>query len=70
MTKAPLLIGEPGVGKTAVIEGLAQRIVEVRFKGFRFRVYSMYSRFPHTLDDVMPVCVSYAISCSASGQTS
>ncbi|CDJ59549.1 heat shock protein, putative, partial [Eimeria maxima] len=28
MTKAPLLIGEPGVGKTAVIEGLAQRIVE------------------------------------------
>lgn len=29
MTKAPLLIGEPGVGKTAVIEGLAQRIVEV-----------------------------------------
>ncbi|KAL8439474.1 hypothetical protein Efla_004673 [Eimeria flavescens] len=27
-TKAPLLIGEPGVGKTAIIEGLAQRIVE------------------------------------------
>ncbi|KAL8273334.1 hypothetical protein Esti_002738 [Eimeria stiedai] len=27
-SKAPLLIGEPGVGKTAVIEGLAQRIVE------------------------------------------
>ncbi|CDJ39981.1 hypothetical protein ETH_00033870 [Eimeria tenella] len=28
MTKAPMLVGEPGVGKTAVIEGLAQRIVE------------------------------------------
>src|SRR5690349_21165649 len=24
----PVLIGEPGVGKTAVVEGLAQRIVE------------------------------------------
>ena len=24
----PVLIGEPGVGKTAIIEGLAQRIVE------------------------------------------
>ena len=24
----PVLIGEPGVGKTAVIEGLAQRIVK------------------------------------------
>jgi len=23
----PVLIGEPGVGKTAVVEGLAQRIV-------------------------------------------
>ena len=29
MVKAPMLLGEPGVGKTAVIEGLAQRIVEV-----------------------------------------
>ena len=24
----PILIGEPGVGKTAIAEGLAQRIVE------------------------------------------
>jgi len=26
----PALIGEPGVGKTAIVEGLAQRIVAVR----------------------------------------
>lgn len=26
----PVLIGEPGVGKTAIVEGLAQRIVKVR----------------------------------------
>ena len=25
----PVLIGEPGVGKSAVVEGLAQRIVRV-----------------------------------------
>ena len=24
----PVLIGEPGVGKTAIVEGLARRIVE------------------------------------------
>ena len=24
----PILLGEPGVGKTAIVEGLAQRIVE------------------------------------------
>ncbi|MEZ4634421.1 MAG: hypothetical protein R2856_05490 [Caldilineaceae bacterium] len=24
----PALIGEPGVGKTAIIEGLAQRVIE------------------------------------------
>ncbi|OEH77793.1 hypothetical protein cyc_06087 [Cyclospora cayetanensis] len=28
MTKAPMLLGEAGVGKTAIVEGLAQRIVE------------------------------------------
>ena len=26
----PALIGEPGVGKTAIVEGLAQRIVKVK----------------------------------------
>jgi len=26
----PVLIGEPGVGKTAVVEGLAQRIARAR----------------------------------------
>ena len=26
----PVLIGEPGVGKTAIVEGLAQRIVKKR----------------------------------------
>ena len=30
----PVLIGEPGVGKTAVIEGLAQRIVTRRCAGW------------------------------------
>ena len=28
----PVLIGEPGVGKTAVVEGLAQRIVREMFR--------------------------------------
>ncbi len=28
----PVLIGEPGVGKTAVVEGLAQRIVREMFQ--------------------------------------
>ena len=26
----PVLIGEPGVGKTAIVEGLAQRIIDAR----------------------------------------
>ncbi len=26
-TKNPVLIGDPGVGKTAIVDGLAQRIV-------------------------------------------
>ena len=29
----PVLIGEPGVGKTAIAEGLAQRIVDGRYAG-------------------------------------
>ena len=33
----PVLIGEPGVGKTAIVEGLAQRIVERRHPRGRSR---------------------------------
>ena len=29
----PVLIGEPGVGKTVIVEGLAQRIVRKRCAG-------------------------------------
>jgi ATP-dependent Clp protease ATP-binding subunit ClpC len=42
----PVLIGEPGVGKTAIVEGLAQRIVE--------------SRVPETLRDKRLVIIDLA----------
>ena len=28
----PVLVGEPGVGKTAIVEGLAQRMVAEKFQ--------------------------------------
>jgi ATP-dependent Clp protease ATP-binding subunit ClpC len=40
----PLLIGEPGVGKTAVVEGLAQRIVDGQVPG------ALAARQVYTLD--------------------
>lgn len=30
----PVLIGEPGVGKSAIVEGLALRIVQRKFRAF------------------------------------
>ena len=33
----PVLIGEPGVGKTAIVEGLAQRIVSATCRSLRDR---------------------------------
>ena len=41
----PVLIGEPGVGKTAIVEGLAQRIAQRRCAGNSERQASTLARF-------------------------
>ncbi len=37
-TNNPLLLGEPGVGKTAVVEGVARRLLELSEKGLSERI--------------------------------
>ena len=46
----PVLIGEPGVGKTAIAEGLAQRIVARRRARRRFKDKTIFSLDMGALD--------------------
>src|SRR5438046_5698480 len=47
----PILIGEPGVGKTAIVEGLALRIVQRKVSRVLFDKRGLSFNFPHWFEE-------------------